>query len=43
MSYVTTGDNVKLYVKDWGKGRPVVMMHGWPRRRSWWRQSFPTC
>ncbi len=30
MSYVTTRDNVKLYVKDWGKGRPVVMMHGWP-------------
>ena len=30
MAYVTTKDNVKLYVKDWGKGRPVVMMHGWP-------------
>ena len=30
MSYITTRDNVKLYFKDWGKGRPVVMMHGWP-------------
>lgn len=30
MSYVTTSDGVKLYFKDWGKGRPVVMMHGWP-------------
>ena len=30
MAYVTTKDNVELYVKDWGKGRPVVMMHGWP-------------
>ena len=30
MTYVTTRDSVKLYVKDWGKGRPVVMMHGWP-------------
>ena len=30
MSYITTRDNVKLYLKDWGKGRPVVMMHGWP-------------
>src|SRR5687767_14100115 len=30
MSYITTRDNVKLYYKDWGKGRPVVMMHGWP-------------
>jgi non-heme chloroperoxidase len=30
MSYVTTPDGVKLYFKDWGTGRPVVMMHGWP-------------
>ena len=30
MSYVTTTDGVKLYFKDWGTGRPVVMMHGWP-------------
>ena len=30
MSYITTRDNVRLYFKDWGKGRPVVMMHGWP-------------
>ena len=30
MSYVTTKDNVNLYVKDWGQGRPVVMAHGWP-------------
>lgn len=30
MSYVKTTDGVKLYYKDWGAGRPVVMMHGWP-------------
>ena len=30
MSYITTKDSVNLYVKDWGQGRPVVMMHGWP-------------
>jgi non-heme chloroperoxidase len=30
MSYVTTNDNCKLYVKDWGTGRPVVITHGWP-------------
>ncbi|MDQ6638179.1 MAG: alpha/beta hydrolase [Pseudomonadota bacterium] len=30
MGTVTTKDNCKLYVKDWGKGRPVIMMHGWP-------------
>jgi non-heme chloroperoxidase len=30
LSFVTTKDNVKLYVKDWGQGKPVVMAHGWP-------------
>ena len=30
MSYVKTSDGTKLYYKDWGTGRPVVMMHGWP-------------
>ncbi|MDQ6629359.1 MAG: alpha/beta hydrolase [Pseudomonadota bacterium] len=30
MSTVTTADNCRLYVKDWGQGRPVVMLHGWP-------------
>ena len=30
MPYITTKDGVKLYAKDWGKGRPVIMMHGWP-------------
>jgi non-heme chloroperoxidase len=30
MSYITTRDDCKLYVKDWGTGRPVVMTHGWP-------------
>jgi pimeloyl-ACP methyl ester carboxylesterase len=30
MPYVTTKDQVRLYVKDWGAGRPVIMLHGWP-------------
>ena len=30
MSYITTKDGVKLYVKDWGQDRPVIMAHGWP-------------
>lgn len=30
MSYVTTRDDVKLRIKNWGTGRPVVMLHGWP-------------
>ena len=30
MTRVKTKDGVELYVKEWGTGRPVVMMHGWP-------------
>ena len=30
MTQVITQDGTKLYVKDWGHGRPVVMAHGWP-------------
>lgn len=30
MTQALTQDGTKLYVKDWGRGRPVVMAHGWP-------------
>lgn len=30
MPHITTTDNVRLYTKDWGTGRPVILMHGWP-------------
>jgi non-heme chloroperoxidase len=30
MPSITTRDGVPLYVKDWGAGRPVVLLHGWP-------------
>jgi non-heme chloroperoxidase len=36
MKYVTTGDQTKLYVKDWGEGRPVIMMSGWPLSSDSW-------
>ena len=36
MAYVTTRDNTKLYVKDWGQGRPVILLHGWPLSADSW-------
>ena len=36
MHYVTTNDKTKLYVKDWGTGRPVILLHGWPLSSDSW-------
>ncbi len=36
MSWVTAQDNTKLYVKDWGTGRPVILIHGWPLSADSW-------
>lgn len=36
MAFITTGDKTSLYVKDWGAGRPVILMHGWPLSADSW-------
>ncbi len=36
MPYITTNDQTKLYVKDWGVGRPVILMSGWPLSSDSW-------
>ncbi len=36
MNYVTTADKTQLYFKDWGTGRPVILMHGWPLSADSW-------
>jgi pimeloyl-ACP methyl ester carboxylesterase len=30
MPYAKAKDGTMLYHKDWGEGRPVVLIHGWP-------------
>lgn len=30
MPYATARDGTKLFYKDWGSGKPVVLVHGWP-------------
>ena len=34
--YIETAKNVKLYVKDYGKGKPVILIHGWPLCNEMW-------
>jgi pimeloyl-ACP methyl ester carboxylesterase len=36
MGYIKTSDGTKLYVKDWGRGRPVILIHGWPLSADSW-------
>jgi non-heme chloroperoxidase len=34
--YIQTAQNVKLYVRDYGKGKPVILIHGWPLSNEMW-------
>lgn len=36
MPYVKTRDGADIFVKDWGEGRPVVLVHGWPLSADSW-------
>ncbi|RXD07362.1 alpha/beta hydrolase [Sphingomonas sp. UV9] len=36
MPFIKTRDGTDLYVKDWGSGRPVVLLHGWPLNADSW-------
>lgn len=36
MAFIKTRDGADLYVKDWGKGAPVILIHGWPLSSDSW-------
>ena len=36
MPYAKAKDGTRLYYKDWGKGDPVVLIHGWPLTGDTW-------
>jgi non-heme chloroperoxidase len=36
MSFVEARDGTRLYVKKWGEGPPVVLIHGWPLSGDSW-------
>ncbi len=36
MPYIKAQDELGLFYKDWGTGRPVVFIHGWPLNADMW-------
>ncbi len=40
MPTVKTKDGTELCFKDWGKGRPVVLSHGWPLCSDSWESQM---
>ncbi|MFC3072156.1 alpha/beta fold hydrolase [Shinella pollutisoli] len=36
MATIETRDGTTLYVKQWGEGRPVILLHGWPLSADSW-------
>lgn len=38
--YITVGPKVKLHVKDYGEGKPVILIHGWPLSNEMWEYQF---
>ena len=36
MPYLKTDDDVSIFYNDWGQGRPVVLIHGWPLDGDMW-------
>ena len=46
MNYITVGKenscNIDIYYEDYGSGKPVVLIHGWPLSSSSWEKQIPS-
>jgi pimeloyl-ACP methyl ester carboxylesterase len=38
MPYIITEDEIEIFYQDWGAGRPVVLIHGWPLNSDMWEK-----
>ncbi|MEA2782454.1 MAG: hypothetical protein QOK29_3998 [Rhodospirillaceae bacterium] len=38
--YVEVTDGVRLHLRDWGQGKPIVFIHGWPLSNEMWEYQF---
>lgn len=41
MPYLNTADGIRLFYNDWGTGKPVVLIHGWPLNQDMWEYQAP--
>lgn len=41
MPFIKANDGTQLYYKDWGQGRPIVLIHGWPLDADMWEAQAP--
>jgi non-heme chloroperoxidase len=40
MPTITNKDGAKTFYKDWGKGQPIVFIHGWPLNADSWDEQL---
>lgn len=40
-SYFITSDGAKIYYEDYGKGDPILLIHGWTCSSEFWRSNIP--
>ena len=40
MPFFTTRDGVEIHYRDWGQGRPVLFIHGWPLNCDAWQDQL---
>ena len=41
MPFIRTKDEVSLFYNDWGTGKPIVLIHGWPVNGDMWEYQAP--
>jgi non-heme chloroperoxidase len=41
MAFIETTDGTQIFYRDWGAGKPVVLIHGWPLNADMWEYQAP--
>ena len=41
MPFIKSADGTELFYNDWGSGKPVVLIHGWPLNSAMWEYQAP--